>query len=436
MPGPIESVLQAGRTLYSSAVNGDSQAAYGRLEGSISTETCIIGGGLAGLATAASLLEKGSREVVVAEAESMGHGASGRSGGFVFGGFSLDAADLLKQLGREQARELYGLTLKAVDKIRSRIECYGIACSPSYEGVILANWFRDPAPLLALQRFMADELGVDWEWMSGDETRAVLLTGRYHSALFERNAFHFDPLAYGAGLARWASKGGARVFEGSRALAVDRHGSEWRVSFAGGGSVSCRNVVVCCGGYINGFFPVLARASLPVATYAVATEPLGDRLQEVLRTKAAVYDTRFAFDYYRPLADTRLLWGGRISTIDRSPAAVAGLLKADMLKVYPQLRDVAVTHAWSGTMGYARHKMPQIGRLPSGVLYGMGFGGHGLAPTTLAGEALANAVTGSADIPAGFSHFGLAPTFGYAGRLAAQITYWWLQMRDALRAMQ
>ena len=78
--------------------------------------------------------------------------------------------------------------------------------------------------------------------------------------------------------------------------------------------------------------------------------------------------------------------------------------------------------------------MPQIGRLPNGLWYGMGFGGHGVAPTTLAGEVLASAIRGQARIPRGFEGFGLEPTFGLAGRLAAQAGYWWRQWRDALHA--
>jgi gamma-glutamylputrescine oxidase len=95
---------------------------------------------------------------------------------------------------------------------------------------------------------------------------------------------------------------------------------------------------------------------------------------------------------------------------------------------------VKAEHAWSGLMSYARHKMPQIGRLADGPWYAMGFGGHGVGPTTLAGELLAQALTGEAEIPPGFDHYGLPRTYGWAGLAAAQASYWWLQARDALRA--
>lgn len=412
----------------------DPTLSFAPLQGQAETKVLVIGGGFAGLGTAASLLERGEREVMVLEAETLGHGASGRNGGFVFGGFSLDNADLVKQLGLEQARRLYGLTLDAVETIRRRIREHAIDCDAVYSGVLLAHWFRDEAPLRALQRFMHDSFGVEWRWLSKDETRSLLLSERYHAALHEPNAFHFHPLKYAQGLARVLQAGGVRVHEGSRASAITREGAGWRVQVEGGACVRTQQLVIACGGYIGRLYPPLSRAILPIATYVMTTEPLGERLQSAMRTTAAVYDTRFAFDYYRPLPDTRLLWGGRISVRDRAPAEVQRLLTRDLLRVYPQLAGVRIEHAWSGLMSYARHKMPQIGRLPDGgPWYAMGFGGHGVGPTTAAGEVLARALTGEAPVPGGFERYGLPRTMGALGLVAAQATYSWLQWRDALR---
>jgi gamma-glutamylputrescine oxidase len=171
---------------------------------------------------------------------------------------------------------------------------------------------------------------------------------------------------------------------------------------------------------------------LPIATYVMATEPLGARLADAIDCRSAVYDTRFAFDYYRPLPDTRILWGGRISILEREPDAIARLLRRDLLKVYPQLRDVRIDHAWGGLMSYARHKMPQIGRSADDVWYAVGFGGHGMAPTTVSGELLAAAIAGERAVPEAFAAFGLTHTFGALGLAAAQFTYTAMQTRDAL----
>ncbi|MEW6707903.1 MAG: FAD-binding oxidoreductase [Pseudomonadota bacterium] len=410
----------------------DHSLRFAPLQGRHDARIVIVGGGFAGLATAMSLAERGVRDVMLLEAEAIGHGASGRNGGFVFGGFSLDNAELLRQVGAPEARRLYQLTLDAVERIRGRIARHAIDCGATYAGVLLANWFTDDAPLRSLQRFMQAQFGVAWRWLPRDETRALLRTERYHAALHEPNAFHFHPLKYAQGLARVLREAGVRLHEGTRVGAIERQGAGWQVQ-AGDASVQAQEVVVACGGYIGRLFPPLGRAVLPIATYVMATEPLGERLREAMRTEAAVYDTRFAFDYYRPLPDTRLLWGGRISVRDRSPQDVQRLLMRDLLRVYPQLAGVKVEHAWSGLMSYARHKMPQIGRLPEGPWYAMGFGGHGVGPTTLAGEVLAQALTGEATVPAGFGRYGLPPTMGPLGLAAAQLTYWWLQARDALR---
>jgi len=393
---------------------------------------CVIGGGFAGLSCALALAERGQTDIVVLEAQAIGHGASGRNGGFVFGGFSLGERAIIDTVGLDAGKKLYHMTLAAVQQIRARIHQYGIDCDLKEEGVYLANWFDDDRILDRQQRFMRETLGVQWQRVGREELGAKLLSNRYFGALFEPDAFHFHPLKYAQGLARVLTEKGVRVHETSRVTQIEPAGAGWSISSAAG-RVNARDVVLCCGGYLDKLYPRLGAAVLPIATYVMVTEPLGARLQGALRTGAAVYDTRFAFDYYRPLADTRLLWGGRIAVRERSSAEVARLLYGDMLKVYPQLAGARVDYAWSGMMSYGRHKMPQLGRLPEGIWYGMGFGGHGVAPTTLAGEVLATAIMGEGAGLDCFSTWGLASTGGPAGLVAAQLAYWYYELRDWMR---
>ena len=393
---------------------------------------CIIGGGFAGLSCALALAERGQTDIVLLEAESIGHGASGRNGGFVFGGFSLGERAIIDTVGLDAGKKLYHMTLAAVEQIRARIRQYGIDCDMKEEGVYLANWFDDERILDRHQRFMRENLGVEWRRVGREELGAKLASKRYFGALFEPGAFHFHPLKYAQGLARVLAEKGVRVHEASRVTRIEAEGAGWRIATVAG-RVNAREVVVCCGGYIEKLYPRLGAAVLPIATYVMVTEPLGERLQGALHTGAAVYDTRFAFDYYRPLADTRLLWGGRIAVRERSSAEVAHLLYGDMLKVYPQLAGARVDYAWSGMMSYGRHKMPQLGRLPEGIWYGMGFGGHGVAPTTLAGEVLAAAIMGDRAGLERFTEWGLPSTGGPAGLVAAQLAYWYYELRDWMR---
>lgn len=407
-----------------------ARPAFSSLQGRADARVCILGGGLAGLNTALGLAERGITDVVLLESHQVGHGASGRNGGFVFGGYSLGNAELLATLGAEEARRLYGLTIEAVELIRQRVRHYAIDCDLIDEGVILANWFNDPARLEKPRQLMKSAYGVDWQPISSGALKEQLKTDRYFGGLLERNAFHFHPLKYCAGIARAAAGQGVRIHEGSPAHGIEKQGARFVVRTAGG-EVHAEQVVFCGGGYARGVYRPIERSVLPIATYVMATEPLGERLDGAIASRAAVYDTRFAFDYYRPLADTRILWGGRISILDRGPDAIAGLLERDLLTVYPQLAGVKVEFAWGGLMSYARHLMAQIGQDPAGIWHAIGFGGHGMAPTTVAGEVLADAIGGRQPVPAGFRRFGLPNAFGLAGLLAAQATYSAYEIRDA-----
>jgi gamma-glutamylputrescine oxidase len=392
----------------------------------------IVGGGYAGLATALGLAERGIPEVLLAEAHTVGYGASGRNGGFVFAGFSLGEAALLRAVGADDARALYASTRAAMRSIRQRIDTHRIDCDPVDGGVLWANWFDDATILRRRQSLLESQFDVHWPSIAPSDLREQLRTERYRGALFEPDAFHVHPLNLARGLKRAAESLGVRVCERTPIARIERRPGGWRLH-AGAQHIDADTVVICGGGYLGRWMQRLNRALLPIATYVMATEPLGDRLASAMRTAAAVYDTRFAFDYYRALPDTRILWGGRISIFDRAPSAVARLLKADLLRVYPQLAGVRVDFAWSGLMSYARHEMPQLGELEPGLWYAQAFGGHGVATTTAAGETIAAAIATGDDAYRRYRPFGLASTYRPFGYLAAQANYWWLQWRDALR---
>ena len=422
-PSPALSYYRATATPYEP---------YAPLQGATQARVAIIGGGYAGLNTALGLAERGVREVVLLEREQIGFGASGRNGGFVFAGYSLGEQALLAQRGEARARAMFDLTTEAVQRIRRRVADYAIDCDMVDEGVIWANWFRDPAVLRRRQQLLAEHYGVQWQWLPQQELRERVRSDRYHDGLYERDALHLHPLNYALGLAAAAAGQGVRVHEHSGVTGLTREGAQWRVRTAQG-ELLAEQVVLACGGYLAGLQRAIDRAILPIATYVMVTEPLGARLDECLPTRAAVYDSRFAFDYYRALPDTRLLWGGRISIRNRSPQAVQRLLTQDLLRVFPPLKGVKVDYAWSGLMSYARHQMPQVGGSDDGLWWAQAFGGHGLAPTSVAGELLAAAIAAGDDRWKQFADYGLASTHRPFGYLGAQAGYWWQQGHDWLK---
>lgn len=393
--------------------------------------TVIVGAGLAGLATALSMTERGDDDLVVLDRGEPGEGASGRNGGFVFAGYSLDPNALAARMGDEDARRMYGWTLEAVALVARRCDALGV--ETARDGVLLADWFGDDDRLERYRRNMSTRFGARLEPVGRDRMGEYVRSERYGAGLLEPDAFHFNPKAYATAIARRLVDTGVRVHGDAPVLSLRRVGGCWCVTVPDAEFLADR-VVLATGGYETRLVPRAHRAIQPIATYIVVTEPLGDVLDRVLPGRAAIYDTRFAFDYYRRLSDRRLLWGGRISIADRSPDVLRRLMRRDLARVFPELEEVRLDYAWGGWMSYARHQMPILGELEPGLWTALAFGGHGMAPTTLAGEVLAEAMHGERERLAPFSRYRAAWAGGPLGRLAVQGTYWWKQCADALRA--
>lgn len=408
----------------------DTDQIYPRLDQDLDVDVCVVGGGMAGLATALGLAERG-KSVALLEARRIGWGASGRNGGFVGPGFSRGLRALIDSVGQAQALEMYRLTEDAVALVRARADAIAGGVAPIVDGRVTCSWFDDPDGVKRDAEWMNDLTGADIDVWDRDKVRSIWRSSRYYEALWRPRTFTFHSLNFTRGNAALAAAAGARIFERTAVQAIELDAEPKRVHTRGG-VVRCDQVVICCSGYIEGLVGRLSAATLPIGTYVVLTEPVGARLSEVIGMPNGVGDTRFASDYYRPLPDTRILWGGRISRWT-NPTNLADTMMRDLKRVYPQLADLKADVAWPGTMGYAAHKMPQIGCLKPGVWYSQGYGGHGLATTTMGGELVASAIAGRDERWRLFEPFGLTPVGGPLGAWYAQLVYWGYQTRDAWR---
>ena len=407
---------------------GRARAAEG-LSGAVRARTVVVGAGLAGLSTALGLVERGEEDILVLDRGGPAEGASGRNGGFVFGGFSLDNLELARQKGAEKAAKMHGWTRDAVDLVRRR--CGEMNVPVSEGGVLLADWFGKPDRLERFRDRLRELIDFRLDWIDEQHMPRYVASARYGAGLMEPGSFHFNPLAYARAVSARLRESGASVVSNAPVVSMHPDGG-WRLETPAA-EIRADRVVLATGGYERRLWPRAQRAIQPIGTYVMVTEPLGERLNELIPGGVAVYDTRFAFDYYRPLHDGRLLWGGWISIADRDPASIRKLLYRDMLRVFPSLDGVGIDFAWGGWMSYARHQMPILGELEPGLWSALAFGGHGMAPTTLAGEVLAEAMTGDGTRLAEFDGWGPAWAGGPFGRAAVQGVYWWKQLRDRLR---
>jgi len=396
---------------------------------SIDCDAVIVGGGLAGLTTALQLARAG-RSVTVLEAESVGFGASGRNGGFVSAGYATGSEEIARHAGEAAAKDLHRLSMEGVDFIRDTIRDLSITGARPQTGILGVLRYDGGDSLRTYADEIARTYGYELEFYDRDRVRAVLKSQRYYQGLRNPTAFHMHPLNYLRALAAEIERLGGRIYEQSAAESTDFSGPEKIVRTAKG-TVRARDVVLTTGGYTGALVGKLNRAFLPIATYVMVSEEAPDLIRQAIATTDAIGDDRRAGDYYRVVDDgRRLLWGGRITTRAASAEALAKELRREMVGTYPQLKELKTELAWSGLMSYARHLMPQIGRLQPGVWYCTAFGGHGLNTTAIGGKVTAEGILGASERYRLFEPFGLVWAGGIAGLAVAQLTYWKLQAQD------
>lgn len=397
----------------------------------LDVDVCVIGGGLAGLTTAREVARRGW-SVAVLEANRIAWSASGRNGGFVLPGYAERVERIIERVGLERAKRLWALSVEGVEYVRATIRETGMPGVDLTPGWLMVQRVDEPDEAADLAGRIGLDFGTPVELWSPDEVRQVLRTSRYFQGVHLPTAFHIHPLNYALGVAADAERLGARIFEGTPALSIDPSGLRKRV-LTPQGRVRADHVVLAGSAHLGSLFPVVSSAVLPVTTYLAATEPLGEHLRDAIAYHGAVTDTRRAGDYYRVVAGTRLLWGGRITTRLSEPRALARGMQRRIRSVFPQLGAVKVEQAWSGTMGYALHRMPLIGEFAPGIWVATAFGGHGLNTTAMAGCLIAGGIIERDDRWREFAPYELVWAGGALGRSAVQMTYWSMHTRDVFK---
>jgi gamma-glutamylputrescine oxidase len=415
------------------AATAHSAPAHPAVAGDAAFDVCVVGAGITGCAAALELAERGYR-VGLVEAERVGWGASGRSGGQVIFGFGTEIRRIAAHAGRDAARRMWDVSVEALDWVRDRVARHGIDCDLNWGHMHVAIKPRQRDALQELQRELADRYGYHSpRFLERDAVESLLATTRYCAGLLDPHSGHLHPLNYTLGLAQAAAASGACIFEHSPVIRIER-GDPLRI-VTPQGRITARQAVLTRGGYVAGLSVPTNWRVIPVGTYVAATEPLGaERARALLRENIAVADVNFVLDYFRRSADHRLLFGGRVSYSGIDARDSGRATGARMRRVFPQLAGVNLDYVWGGFVDITMNRAPDFGRIDRNLYYLQGFSGHGIAMGGMAGRLAAEAIAGQAER---FDVFGRLTHLPFPGGRwlrtpALVLAMLWFRLRDLL----
>lgn len=403
-----------------------------RLDGAHRTDVCVIGGGYCGLSAALHLAERGF-EVVLLEANKLGWGASGRNGGQVHSGQRRGVEWLEDHVGKDAAKTLWQFGEDAKALIQHLIAKHDIACD-YHPGLISgAHKARYVPEYRDHVAHMRETYGYEKvRFLERDDIRSLVKTEDFHGGSYDEGAGHLHPLNFALGIANAAEKAGAKLFEASRVVQITE-GAKAKVTTENG-EITADFVVVAGNGYLDRILPEVEARVMPINNFILATEPLGDRVAEVIPGREAVADSRFVINYFRVSADDRLVFGGGETYSPNFPADIGAFVRPYMLKLFPQIDDVAIDYAWGGTLAITMQRMPHVKRVSPNIYAACGFSGQGVTIAPLAGQIVAEAIAGQAER---FDVYARLPTPQFPGGTSLRypmlvLAMTWFALRDRL----
>jgi glycine/D-amino acid oxidase-like deaminating enzyme len=334
------------------------------LDADLTVDAAIVGGGIAGIATAYALAREGA-SVAVLERGELAEGASGRNAGFVLGGVAENYVAACRALGADRATRVFRFTFANRVLFRSAIRMHKIDCDAAWNG--------------------SDQLaGDDEEWLEIAES-ARQLAGhgvRVRLEAAERKAVYDEdgeihPVHFVRGLADAAEALGVRIHTGTTVVSCGP-----AEALTPSATVRAGAVVLCTNAYTGHLAPTRVR---PVRGQICATAPIARRV-----FARPTYAHR-GFRYWRQLPAGNVLVGGwRDTALDEEVGEGDGVSDRIQTQLDAWLAaqgvEAPVTHRWGGTMGFSHDGLPYIGKAADGIYRCGGFTGHGQGYAMAAGE--------------------------------------------------
>jgi len=378
-------------------------------------DVLIVGSGLTGL-SAALRLARGGKTVVVVDSGAIASGASAVNGGMVSPDVKAGIPIVFDRFGPELGREMWQATVRSVDIVADIAAAENIDARIVRGGMAALGTHANSQD--RFERSVAwyrKAVGVDWEVLGPKRVSEVVASDRFTSVIFEPEGLGIHPARFVFGIAERVAVAGAALVESCAVHEVSRDGAGFRVATEKG-AVKAGEVILATNGYTTSEpLSELAKRVVPIGSYIIVTEPLGERAAHTFPRGSMTYTKKRLLNYMRRTPDERILIGGRRNLhtgLDLQESAAD--LRRQLLGYFPDLEDVEITHAWGGKLGVSFDLIPHMGQI-DGIWYALGYAGHGVGLATLLGHDLAGMLLGE-EAPSVFTKFPHPTRFYYRGK--------------------
>jgi glycine/D-amino acid oxidase-like deaminating enzyme len=398
-------------------------------------DVVVVGSGYAGI-NAATHLARAGRSVVVLDSDRIGSGCSTRSGGMVSSGQKLVVGGAIKGIDPALINRLIGESNESFEYLKMLVDTEKLDAGLSLTGRFFGA--HTPTNYETLKRhgaLLAEKTGITAHFLDKQEQHAAIGSDYYHGGMVIDDYGGLHPGLYHKALRERAKNAGVMLRSHARAGLVKDGPNREKIVPTVRGTIRAKNVIVATNGYTEAdATPELARRLVPVKSYQIATEPLpAGLLAELVPQGRMVSDTRRDLIYSRPSPDgTRLLFGSRPGVFEMSERQAAKRIYARMIKIWPQLADVKITHSWVGSVAMTVDKLAHIGER-DGADFAVGCNGNGVALMTYLGYQTARKILGEQNEPSAFDRQKFTPVPFYSGKpwFLPAFTGWY-RLRDFL----
>ncbi len=386
---------------FEQALRDEDKLGTKTLQGDITADVCIVGGGYTGLWTALDLQERSpDLDIVLIENELCGYGASGCNGGCVLT-LATKWLSLRKFYGQEEAKRLVLASEEAVDHIRRFTEENEIDCDLRIDGALyIATNEAQVGAMDGVLRALDDMRINPWKRMPVDQAKAFAATEEIHEAFFSPNAGSVQPALLVRGMAKVARKKGIRIFENTPMRKIEH--TDTPQVLTPQGAITAGKVVVAINAWMPTEFKQFERSIAVVSSDMAITEPVPEILDELdLRHGATICDSRTFVHYFHTTSDGRLMlgkggntfaYGSKMISAFFQPSKYLPQVKQAIGRFFPRLGGKKIEQAWTGGSDRTTTGFPIFGNLYEhpNIHYGFGYSGNGVVQSVLGGKILAS----------------------------------------------